>query len=183
MGKLSAVILAGMLMVGCGGNPDGQGTALDEEPPSTAAATADAPGDSDLSKPRVASRYQGSIDRAWQAAVNGENPAGRCAALKGSTLLVFRGDDDEAKQGAREAVEACSVTVSARYFLTYIEEIIEGERTCRDLLTETAVNIGAMITTVGEESDAVRKARRARLLDAIAPQVREVCPELARAIL
>lgn len=131
--------------------------------------------------PQVADSYQRSVDEAWTLATAGEYPGNACAALQGRTHGVLRGDDEAAKVEARQAIEACGVTVGAKYYLTYLDKVASGEYTCRDFITESA-KIGVMVTSISEDDEAATLARRERLVEAISARVEELCPGVARVL-
>lgn len=87
--------------------------------------------------PDVGDPYQTSIDRAWQEAVDGENPSSSCAALKGRTM----GATDPV---AFRALFACNVDIPARYFETYLDQVEEGDRTCQNFMMEMMTQLPAM---------------------------------------
>jgi hypothetical protein len=87
--------------------------------------------------PDVGDPYQASIDRAWQEAVDGENPSSSCAALKGRTM----GATDPV---AFRALFACNVDIPARYFETYLDQVEEGDKTCQNFMMEMMTQLPAM---------------------------------------
>jgi len=132
--------------------------------------------------PRVAADYQDAIDRAWNRAAEGTHPSKACAALQGRLLRFFRGEDAKARDDARGAAEACSVLVGSRYFLTVLEAVESGTRTCNDFLTESATTIGALVLSLEAAGEVVAAARRKRLVELIKPRVEEVCPGMGRVL-
>jgi hypothetical protein len=169
---------------------------------------ADAPGGAVAGAPRVAETYQRTIDRAWEKAAAGENPAFACAGLKGRVMAAGA----EVDAAGREALYACNVTVPVRYFEAFLDRVEAGEKTCQDLMMEVTTQLPAMALSVeglreaaaaleagGEEEElaadvltgTVDDATRDRGLadpkravkEALAPRVREACPDLAPVIL
>jgi hypothetical protein len=158
--------------------------------------------------PRVDERYQRTIDRAWLKAAGGENPAFACAGLKGRVMA----GGEEVDAAGYEALYACNVTIPVRYFEAFLDRVAAGEKTCPDLMMEVTTQLPAMSLSIeglremaasfeagGDEeaiatdvlASAVDDATRDRGLadpkravkDALAPRVREVCPEIAPVVL
>jgi len=164
---------AALAVLACGGSQSAGGDGGSGAPAATSAAVAGAP--------KVSESYQGVINDAWAEAVAGEYPGNTCAALSGRTLRVFRGQDEAAKAEAREAMEACGVAAGSRYYLTFLDKIAQGERTCQNLIFESA-KIGALLISVGEEGTPEHEGRRGRLVEAISGRVEEVCPGMSRVL-
>lgn len=93
--------------------------------------------------PDVEELYQKKIDEAWAEAVEGENPSTTCAAVKGRAAVAERGT-------ANRALAACNVDIPVRYFLTYLDHVESGEKSCIDLMTHMMTSLPAMtISTEG----------------------------------
>lgn len=158
--------------------------------------------------PRVAERYQRSINRGWEKAVEGETPAYACAGLKGRVI----GTGTAAEPEALEALFACNVLLPVRYFETLLDSVEAGERSCTDFLREMSTQLPAMTLSVDDvegmmaafeedgSGEVDREAMGEALADAatmergleapgplikerLADRVREVCPDLADALL
>ena len=168
--RYSRTLALALGVMACGGSAGGDGAAEggDEATAVTGA-------------PQVAAGYQRAINSAWAEAEAGEFPGNSCAALAGRTLSVFRGDDEAAKAEAREAMEACGVKVGARYFMSVLDKVEQGEQTCQDLIFEST-KIGALLISVGEEGTPEHEGRRGRLVEAISDRVEQVCPGMSRVL-
>lgn len=111
--------------------------------------------------PEVEESYQARIDEAWQEAVAGENPSITCAAVKGRATASEPGS-------AARAIEACNVDVPVRYFLTYVERIEAGEKTCNDLMMEVMTKLPAMTISTEGFRELARRGDEADTSDAAA---------------
>ncbi|HVS02644.1 MAG TPA: hypothetical protein VMT16_07740 [Thermoanaerobaculia bacterium] len=142
--------------VACGGSAaQEEGIAAD---PQAAAATAEESGAAVASgAPRVEERYQSSIDRAWAKAVAGENPAFACAGLKGRAV----GTKGVAEAG--RALSVCNLDIPVRYFLTFLDQVEAGDKTCQQFATALMTQLPAMVmSTEGfEQLVAESEAREA----------------------
>ncbi len=159
----------------------------------------------DAEAPEVGDAYQSSIDRAWQKAVEGRDPSGTCAGVKGRTMNA---QDAEAFQ----ALFACNVDIPVRYFETYLDEVEAGAKDCQGFMVEVMTKLpamtmstdalNAMAESVAESGDAETAVSEAlgpaaaeamtetgledpkRLIkDRIDPRTRELCPQFADVIL
>lgn len=142
------VVAAGLgLTLACGdASPEGQTGAEDRIQDEVEQAQEDtgSDGGSVAGAPRVSERYQSSIDRGWEKAVAGDNPAYACAGLKGQVM----GTGETADPEALEALFACNVLIPVRYFETYLERVDAGEKSCSDLSMEMTTKLPAMTLSV-----------------------------------
>lgn len=97
--------------------------------------------------PLVEERFQARVDRAWLAALEGESPAAVCAGLKGRTV------GQEKTPGVARALFVCNVDIPARYYLTILDRVEAGEKTCHDFMIAMATRLRSMTisTEVFEE--------------------------------
>lgn len=191
-----------------GGSPDEQTGVEDRIQDEVEAAQQDAGSDGGTvaGAPQVSDRYQSSIDRGWEKAVAGDNPAYACAGLKGRVM----GTGETADPEALEALFACNVLLPVRYFETYLERVEAGEKSCYEFSTEMTTKLPAMTLSVdsiqgmvdameegGEEAAAGSLAGAVddatmeqgltdpeRLIkDRLEEPVRRICPDMAGGIL
>lgn len=109
--------------------------------------------------PEVEERYQERIDEAWRKAVAGENPATTCAAVKGRATASEAGS-------ASRAVEACNIDIPVRYFLTYVERVEAGQRTCMNLMTEVTTRLPAMTISTEPFRELARRGEEGEMSEA-----------------
>jgi hypothetical protein len=95
--------------------------------------------------PEVAEEYQSTINRGWEKAVAGENPAFACAGLKGRLIGTKKTDDP----AARSALFACNVLIPVRYFETTLDQVDAGSKSCSDLMTAFMTELPAMTMSMG----------------------------------
>lgn len=95
--------------------------------------------------PVVSEEYQSTINRGWEKAVAGENPAFACAALKGRVIGTHKGDDP----AAREALFACNVLLPVRYFDSVLDQVDAGDKSCQDLMMTMMTQLPAMTMSMG----------------------------------
>ncbi len=147
--------------------------------------------------PDVGREYQASVNRGWQKASAGENPAFACAGLKGRLIGTGKGADP----AARRALYACNVLLPVRYFETRLDQVDAGDRTCQQVMTDLLTQLPAMtmsmdsLRTVAGTDAADAEAAAGEAVDAaveealsdpqaaiksrLAPRVRQTCPDLA----
>lgn len=131
--------------------------------------------------PKVADRYQERIQEAWEKADKGESPTNTCALVVGSAVGLSNVNDDN-RQDAVEAYEACYVDVQAHWVKRKIELADADESPCRSLSTGLMtgrMSLGTFADDLGLEVEALD----ARIADIIEADVEEVCPDQARSIL
>lgn len=126
--------------------------------------------------PRVSERYQRSIDRGWEKAVAGENPAYACAGLKGRVM----GTEETAEPEALEALFACNVLLPVRYFETHLERVEAGEKSCSDFRMDMSIKLPAMTLSVDSiqgMADAMEEGGEAAAADSLAAAVDDATME------
>lgn len=135
------VLLVAVAFAACGGSADDGSEGAGGDAGGEEGSTVEAARGSGA--PVVEDAFQDRIDEAWQEAVEGENPAYTCAGVKGRAATSERGS-------ATRALAACNVDIPARYFLTYLDRVEAGEKTCRDLMMEIMTKLPSMtISTEG----------------------------------
>jgi hypothetical protein len=87
--------------------------------------------------PEVGDPYQQSIDRAWQEAVEGSDPSGTCAGVKGRTM-------NSTDVQAFRALFACNFDIPVRYFETYLDQVEAGKKPCQSYMVEVLTKLPAM---------------------------------------
>lgn len=87
--------------------------------------------------PDVGDVYQERIDRAWQEAVEGANPSGTCAGVKGRAM-------NATDSQALRALFACNVDIPVRYFDTYLDQVEAGEATCQSYMIKVVTKLPAL---------------------------------------
>lgn len=155
--------------------------------------------------PEVGDLYQKSIDRAWEKAVEGSDPSGTCAGVKGRAMNA------EETESFR-ALFACNVDIPVRYFETYLDQVEAGEKTCQNYMVEMMTKLPALtmstdalqemadsVAATGDSEGAVSSALGPAAEEAMTEdgledpkrlvknrleeRTRELCPEFANVIL
>lgn len=131
--------------------------------------------------PKVADRYQERIQEAWEKADKGESPTNTCARVVGSAVGLASVNEDN-RQNAVEAYEACYVDVQAHWVKRKIALADSDGSPCMSLMTGLMtgrMSLGAFADDLGLEVEALD----ARIADLIEADVEEACPNQARSIL
>lgn len=131
--------------------------------------------------PNVADRYQERIQEAWEKADKGESPTNTCALVVGSAVGLSNVNDDN-RQDAIEAYEACYVDVQAHWVKRKIELADADDSPCMSVMT--GLSIGRMsLGTFADDLGLEVEALDARIADKIEANVEEACPDQASSIL
>lgn len=131
--------------------------------------------------PQVADRYQERIQEAWEKADKGESPTNTCALVVGSAVGLSNVNDDN-RQDAIEAYEACYVDVQAHWVKRKIALAGADDSPCMSVMTGLMtgrMSLGTFADDLGLEVEALD----ARIADMIKADVEEACPDQARSIL
>jgi hypothetical protein len=125
-------ITALLTLTACGGSETGAQTTDGKSSRSSASGA-----------PRVEAAHQEGIDAAWTKAMAGENPSHDCARVKGMIAGTKSSADSQ------KALQACNVEIPARFFLTRLDEVERGERTCEAFMMEVFTQLPAMTMDIG----------------------------------
>lgn len=158
---LAALLLAATGLAACGGPDDGGPERARADAAEEGKAVAAAPRTSGA--PEVEEPYQARIDEAWRKAVAGENPSTTCAAVKGRAAASRR-------DASARAMEACNVDIPVRYFLTWLERVEGGEKSCMELMTEVTTRLPAMTISTEGFRDLARRGEAADTSEAAATE-------------
>ncbi len=144
----TVAVVISLLVLGCAGSDDRAGEqpgrAASAEPSASRRAGETGGG------PQVEAPYQARIDGAWRKAVAGENPAATCAAVKGRASVAPAGS-------ATRALAACNVDIPVRYFLTVIEQVEAGEKSCQNLMVAVTTQLSAMTASADALGETARQ--------------------------
>jgi len=144
----AGALVVSLVALSCGGSDDKAREQAGSAGPTERSASRQAADTSGA--PQVEAAYQARIDAAWRKAVAGESPVTTCAAVKGRAVVGPPGS-------ATRALVACNIDIPARYFLTVVDRVEAGEKSCQDLMMEVTTKLPAMTMSADAFAEIARK--------------------------
>ena len=124
--------------------------------------------------------FQAAIDKAWDEAKKGKSPSKACAGIKGSVhgRIQYRQEEGVLEKATR-AIQVCENEIPVRYFETYLDQVVAGEKSCMDFMSQFHIEMGAIGLRMATFEKLEPRNTKGLILKALAERIRQDCPGIA----
>jgi hypothetical protein len=124
--------------------------------------------------------FQGAIDKAWEEAKAGKSSHKACTGIKGSVHGRIRYSKEKGVlEKATRAIQVCEHEIPVRYFETYLNQVVAGEKSCRDFMSQFQVEMGAIGLRMATFEQIEPRHTKELILKSLAERIRQDCPDIA----